>query len=122
MVMDHTLKRGKVKGRDPLKNERMETMLKEFREDIKEYGAGDQLVCVCVCVCVFVRVGACASVVCLFALGWIDHFVFCFGVTARSQKSSSRSGEQFILVLISFAQIYCHPFFVQTGKCLGISQ
>lgn len=56
-VADHKLKRGKLKGRDPLKNERMETMLKEFREDIKAYGAGDQLVCVRACVCVFVFVG-----------------------------------------------------------------
>ena len=54
-VEDHKLKRGKLKGRDPLKNERMETMLKEFREDIVAYGAGDQLVCVrvCVCACVY---------------------------------------------------------------------
>lgn len=64
MVMDHKFKKGKLKGSDPLKNERMEALISEFREDIKAYGAGDQLVCVCLCVahlvCVSGWVGRCS--------------------------------------------------------------
>lgn len=48
MVKDHKLKKGKLKGAAPLKNERMDKMISEFKEDIKAYGAGDQLVCACV--------------------------------------------------------------------------
>eukprot|EP00903_Cladosiphon_okamuranus_P007213 g7001.t1 len=45
MVKDHKLKKGKLKGRDPLKNERFDKMKSEFKEDIKAFGAGDQLRC-----------------------------------------------------------------------------
>eukprot|EP00752_Nemacystus_decipiens_P001311 g1301.t1 len=43
MVKHHKLKTGKVKGSDPLRNVRMKTMIKEFEEDVRAYGAGDQL-------------------------------------------------------------------------------
>lgn len=59
MVKDHTLKKGKVKGSDPQKNERMATLVSDFRKEMTAYGAGDQLVCcvlVCVCICVVVLV------------------------------------------------------------------
>lgn len=44
MVKDHKLKRGRVKGSDPLKNERMDNLISDFKKDIEEYGAGEQLV------------------------------------------------------------------------------
>lgn len=77
MVKDHKLKRGKLKGRDPLKNDLMASLISDFREDMKEYGAEDQLVCLCVCVLAL-----------LWVSGWISS---CFGFNVRTRVCGRRN-------------------------------